>query len=74
MTGREDRIREIAYLLWEEEGRPADQEARHWQMAESALDQEEAEEDDRKIIEGEPPGATPEEDVALPSAPPPHQR
>jgi hypothetical protein len=76
MQSREDRIRDLAYRLWDEEGRPPDQERRHWQMAESALRQEEAEEAERKLVEGEPPGATPDEDapagedVALPPVPP----
>ena len=74
MTGREDRIREIAYSLWEEEGRPADQEERHWQMAKSAVEQEEAEVAERKIVEGEPPGATAAEDVILPPVQLPVQR
>lgn len=74
MNSRDDRIREIAYRLWEEEGRPADQETRHWQTAESAVEQEEAEEAERKIVEGEPPGATPAEDATLPPVPPPFQR
>ena len=74
MNSRDDRIREIAHRLWEEEGRPADQEERHWQMAESAVEQEEAEETERKIVEGEPPGATPAEDVTLPPATRPFQR
>ena len=74
MSNREDRIREIAYLLWEEEGRPAGQQARHWQRAESAVEQEEAEESERKVVEGEPPGATPDEDVTLPPVSRPFER
>jgi len=74
MNSRDDRIRELAHLLWEEEGRPAGQEARHWQMAESAVEQEEAEEAERKIVEGEPPGSTGAEDVVLPPAQPRFQR
>ena len=74
MNSRDDRIREIAHRLWEEEGRPANQEERHWQMAESAVEQEEADEAERKIVEGEPPGETPAEDVFLPPAQPPFQR
>lgn len=32
--GREQRIRERAYALWEAEGRPAGREADHWRQAE----------------------------------------
>jgi hypothetical protein len=70
MSGRDDRIREIAHSIWEEEGRPAGQEERHWQMAESAFEQEEATAAERKAVEGERPGATPDEDVTLPPVPP----
>ena len=34
MLDREQRVREIAHRLWEEEGRPHDQEKRHWHAAE----------------------------------------
>ena len=53
MTDREDRIREIAYFLWIEEGYPDGQAERHWQAAETRLDAEDLE---RKSVEGEPPG------------------
>jgi hypothetical protein len=33
---REQRIRELAQALWEQEGRPEGQAERHWQMAEKA--------------------------------------
>ena len=33
MEDREQRIRNIAHRFWEEEGRPAGQEERHWRMA-----------------------------------------
>lgn len=59
MHDNETRLREIAYLIWEEEGRPPGQADRHWRMAESAIRQEEAEQIQRKIVEGEPPGDTP---------------
>jgi hypothetical protein len=39
---REQRIREIAYQLWVDEGYPVDQEERHWRMAEIVFAQEEA--------------------------------
>jgi hypothetical protein len=34
--GHEIRIREVAYFLWEQEGRPEGQAERHWDLA-SAL-------------------------------------
>jgi hypothetical protein len=40
MNSREQRIRDRAHRLWESEGRPEDQEKRHWQMAEQAIDKE----------------------------------
>jgi Protein of unknown function (DUF2934) len=53
MTDRDDRIRELAYFLWLEEGCPEGQADRHWETAESLFDSEDFE---RKAIEGEPPG------------------
>lgn len=35
---REQRIREMAHRIWEDEGRPPGQEKRHWEMAESLID------------------------------------
>lgn len=64
MHDRELRLKEIAFLIWEEEGCPPGQAERHWRMAESALRQEEAERTQRKIDEGEPPGETSVEDVS----------
>ena len=46
MTHRNDRIRESAYFLWLEEGRPADAAERHWLAAEGLLEDE--------PLEGEP--------------------
>ena len=53
MTDRDDRIREIAYFLWLDEGCPEGEEERHWTTAEALL---ESEPEQRKRIEGEPPG------------------
>lgn len=53
MTDRDDRIRELAYFLWLEEGCPEGQAERHWETAETLFDSEPLE---RKAIEGEPPG------------------
>jgi hypothetical protein len=33
MSTNEKRIREFAYQIWESEGKPEGQEARHWEMA-----------------------------------------
>jgi hypothetical protein len=38
MTNRDQRIRELAHRLWEQEGRPGGQEKRHWEMAERIVD------------------------------------
>jgi Protein of unknown function (DUF2934) len=50
---RNDRIREIAYFLWLDEGCPEGEAERHWATAEALLESEPLE---RKRIEGEPPG------------------
>jgi hypothetical protein len=39
----EQRIREFAYRIWEEEGFPVDQADRHWEMARDAVAAEKAE-------------------------------
>jgi hypothetical protein len=41
MPDREHRVREIAHRLWEQEGRPSDQDKRHWATAEQILDAQE---------------------------------
>ena len=50
---RNDRIREIAYFLWLDEGCPDGEAERHWAAAEGVLESDPLE---RKRIEGEPPG------------------
>jgi Protein of unknown function (DUF2934) len=40
MTDREGRIRDIAYLLWLEEGCPIDAAERHWLAAEGLVENE----------------------------------
>ena len=50
---RNDRIREIAYFMWLDEGCPDGEEERHWTTSEARLD---SEPEQRKRIEGEPPG------------------
>ncbi|HEY5203215.1 MAG TPA: DUF2934 domain-containing protein [Roseiarcus sp.] len=52
-TDRSERIREIAYYLWLDEGCPEGGAERHWTAAETVL---ESEAEQRKRIEGEPPG------------------
>jgi Protein of unknown function (DUF2934) len=53
LPDRDDRIRELAYFLWLEEGCPEGQEERHWLAAEALLESDPLE---RKRVEGEPPG------------------
>jgi hypothetical protein len=52
-SDRDERIREIAYFLWLDEGCPEGGAERHWSAAEALLESEPLE---RKRIEGEPPG------------------
>lgn len=67
----EDRIRELAYLLWLEEGQPDGKSAEHWEKARELLALEsESEEDIEGISEGyngAPPGV-PAEEAALPES------
>ena len=51
MTDRDERIREIAYFLWLEEGYPEGAAERHWLAAETLVESEPLE---GKRIEGEP--------------------
>ena len=37
MDGTEDRIRELAYLLWEEEGRHAGRDLEYWKRAQGLI-------------------------------------
>jgi Protein of unknown function (DUF2934) len=53
MPDREDRVRQLAYFLWLEEGCPQGEAERHWQAAEVLFESEPVE---RKEREGEPPG------------------
>lgn len=70
MTSREQRIRMLAYRIWESEGRPDGQEARHWEMAERIVEAENAREEEQEWreagdepspLEGEDPPAEPDE-------------
>ena len=38
MSGREQKIRERAHALWEQEGRPEGREHHHWQLATREID------------------------------------
>ncbi len=58
MSDRENRIREIAYFIWQEEGRPDGQAERHWRSAQAIVESLEA---DQKSGEGEAPGEAPAE-------------
>jgi hypothetical protein len=40
MTDREQRIRDVAYFLWLEEGCPEGEPERHWRTAEGLVDAE----------------------------------
>lgn len=40
MSADEQRIREFAYQIWESEGKPTGQEARHWEMARKLAESE----------------------------------
>jgi hypothetical protein len=64
-SDRNDRIREIAYFLWLEEGSPDGEAERHWSTAEALL---ESEPEQRKRIEGEPPGEPVRESTTPPRA------
>ena len=66
MTDRNDRIREIAYFLWLDEGCPEGEAERHWSIAEAMVDSEPLE---RKRLEGEPPGEPLSESPTKPRAP-----
>jgi hypothetical protein len=54
---RQARIRQLAHRIWESEGRPPGQAARHWQMAEKLVDAELGRPAPRR--DGEPPDTDP---------------
>ena len=54
MADRNDRIREIAYFLWLEEGCPEGEAQRHWLAAETLVEAKLRE--GKRIDEGEPHG------------------
>jgi hypothetical protein len=63
---RNDRIREIAYSLWLDEGCPEGEAERHWSTAEAMVESEPSE---RKRIEGEPPGEPVGDSRTIPGVP-----
>ena len=63
MNDREDRVRELAYFLWLEEGCPEGEAERHWRDAELIVESNSV----RKTVEGEPPGDTESELPPTPS-------
>jgi hypothetical protein len=65
-TDRNDRIREIAYFMWLEEGCPDGEEERHWTTSEALLESGPGQ---RKRIEGEPPGEPVNPMTDAPTAP-----
>jgi hypothetical protein len=54
---REDRVRALAYRLWEEEGQPEGMAEEHWRRAAAILDAEETESEAPAERE-DPPGST----------------
>lgn len=56
MTDKERRIREVAHQIWEDEGRPADQAERHWEMAQRIVEATGPEDSEPTPV----PGADPE--------------
>ncbi|WP_164707504.1 DUF2934 domain-containing protein, partial [Metapseudomonas otitidis] len=55
MNTDDQRVRELAYQIWESEGRPHGQDARHWEMA-------------RKLAQREKPRDTPPEPTSRPAS------
>jgi hypothetical protein len=52
MNDRDERIRQRAYQIWEEEGRPEGQETRHWEEASREFSSEEETRDSFVETEG----------------------
>ena len=61
MSDTDQRIRELAYFLWQEEGCPEGEADRHWRRAETMI---EAHEGERKTMESEGPADMTAESVA----------
>ena len=71
MGNLEDRVRQRAYQIWEEEGRPEGREAEHWRRAEVEVEESRnrtlSPRGTPKIPEVEAPGAAPPGGVAKPA-------
>jgi len=48
---KEQRLREIAHRIWEDEGRPSGEDRRHWEMAKEILANEKIEGEDSDATE-----------------------
>jgi hypothetical protein len=75
MNDKDQRIREIAYDLWEQEGCPEGQAERHWSAAVAVVEARDAEdenmeEDLRGAAFKEPPVSAPLEASSAPPPPP----
>ena len=57
MEDRTTRIRDIAYSIWEEEGRPHGKDREHWERARQIVEMEDAERAGYLSGEKEPPAA-----------------
>ena len=58
MSDKEQRIREVAYFIWQEEGCPEGQVDRHWQSAQAIVEAQDAQ---GNTDESEQPGDAPGE-------------
>lgn len=73
MDEREDRIRERAHRLWEQEGRPDGGAERHWRQAEEMVATEDGSLDNRQAGHGAeapqpmPPASSPDVEEAKPA-------
>ena len=65
MVHRERRIQEIAYLLWEREGRPEGQEERHWHEAVAQYESEHAHAAKGRVEHGATPAPSAPETPSL---------
>jgi hypothetical protein len=52
---KEQRIRERAYFLWIEEGKPEGRDKEHWEAARAALEEEEQPRGEHEANEARPP-------------------
>jgi hypothetical protein len=51
----EQRIRERAYLIWLDEGRPAGRDKEHWDMARAAIEEESKQSSTQENVSGKLP-------------------